>query len=432
MSVLVIVSEWQIYCNTESDWVQSWSVDRPTTCKNNTAHTVNSGSVQQIQTISNQQVNIVNNYKDSLESSRFIQQNPIIDLKSFHGISCKNIVNTANTGTVTGTSESTSEIKLSINGTTDIAGIRSAKRGYYIAGLVSEAGIALRVPTTLNTGNVLKYGYYDNNNGYYFKLVGNVLNVGIMYDGTETLIPRSAFNQNKLDGTESNGITLDFSKGNIFRIEFTWYGFGQVIFGVIQTDISNDQRFFPMHIFDVNGTTSCANPYLPVNVQLSSNGSSLTRDVYVAGRQYSILGKLINNCFRNMYNVSNATSSDTNKNPLFTLKYKTGYKTCPVEIKKIRAISNVNITLQSIKNVTLSGASFIDNLNVEQSCLEVDTAATFTGGTVCKTYLLFAGVATEIEVKDIDLYEDDTLTYTWKSSGVSNTISMQVEWDEKW
>lgn len=432
MSVLVIVSEWQIYCNTEGDWVQSWSVEPPTTCKNDPSHEVNPDSLQILQTISNQQVDVINEYKDLLETSRVVQQTPIIDLKSFHGISCKNIVNTTNTGTVTATSESTSEIKLSINDATDIAGIRSAKRGYYIAGLVSEAGIALRVPTTLDTDNELKYGYFDDDNGYYFKLIGNELNVGIMYNGTEILIPHSEFNQNRLDGTESNGITLDFSKGNIFRIEFTWYGFGQVVFGVISTDIANNQKLFPLHIYNVNGATSCANPYLPVNVQLSSNGSSLSRDVYVAGRQYSILGKLINNCFRNMYNVSNVGSSDTNNNPLFTLKYKTGYKTCPVEIKKIRALSNVNITLQLIKNVTLSGGSFIDNTNVEQSCLQVDTSGTFTSGTVCKTYLIFAGIPTEIEIKDMDLYEDETLTFAWKSSGTSNTISMQVEWDEKW
>lgn len=432
MSVLVIVTQWQIYCNTEASWVQSWSANPPTTCINNTEHEVNSDSIQEIQTVNNQQVHIVNQYKDLLESIRAVEQSPIIDLKSFHGISCKNIVNIEYTGTVTATSETTAEIKLSVNGTQDIAGIRSAKRGYYIAGLVSEVGVAIRISESLDTTQELKYGYFDENNGYYFKLVGNLFNVGIMYNGTETLIPITNFNQNRLDGTESNNITLDFSKGNIFRIDFTWYGFGQVVFGVVQTEGTNIQKFFPFHIYNVSQTTSCANPYLPINVQLSSNGSVLTRDVYVAGRQYSILGKLIDNFFRNMYIVNNVESSDTNNNPLFSLRYKTNYKTCPTEIKKIRAISNVNITLQLIKNPTLTGETFVDNVNVEQTCLEVDTSATFTGGTICKTYLLFTNTAIEIDVKDLDLYENDTLTFTWKSSGTSNTISLQVEWDEKW
>lgn len=429
----VSVSEWRIYCLTENAWVENWSVAAPTTCANDTSHSVNTDSVQILQNVNSQMVEVVNEYKDTLESSRVVQQSPIIDLKSFHGITSKNKTNTTATGAVTATSEITSEIKLSISATTDVAGIRSSKRGYYIAGLVSEVGVALRIPTNLDTTHVLKYGYYDNDNGYYFKLIGTQLNVCILNNGVETLIAYNDFNANKLNGAESNGVTLDFSKGNIFRIQFTWYGFGQVIFGVIQTDLTNAQKFYPMHIYNNESAgTTCGNPYLPINVQLSSNGSSLTRDVYIAGRQYSVLGKLIDNNLRNMYCVNNAASSDTNSNPLFSLKYNTSYITCPTEIKRIRAISNTNIVLQIVKNASLTGSSFVDNTLVDASCLQVDTSATFTGGTIFKTYLLFANIPIDIEVFDCDIYENDTLTFTWKATTTSNTISIQVDYDEKW
>ena len=430
---LVSISEWRIFCLTENSWVENWSINAPTTCKNNTSHSVNMGSVQLLQNVSNQMVEVINNYKDTLESSRVVEQTPIIDLKSFHGVTSKNITNTTTTGTITAASEITSEIKLSISAETDIAGIRSAKRGYYIAGLVSEVGVALRIPVSLDTTHELKYGYFDDQNGYYFKLIGDQLNVGIMNNGIEILINYNDFNGNKLDGYESNGITLDFSKGNIFRIQFTWYGFGQVVFGVIQSDITDSQKFYPMHTHNnSNAGTTCGNPYLPINVQLSSNGSTLTRNVYIAGRQYSILGKLIDNNLRNMYYINNVTSFDTNANPLFSLKYNSSYVTCPTEIKKIRAVSNVNIILQIVKNATLTGSNFVNNTLVETSCLQVDTSATFTGGTIYKTYLLFANIPLDINVFDCDIYEDDILTFTWKSATTSNTISLQVDYDEKW
>lgn len=432
MSVTPIVYQWQIYCNTESKWVQNWSLTAPTTCVNNTAHTVNSSSVQQIQAVSNQQINVTNQYSDLLEAPRTIQQTPIIDIKSFHGISKKDQTNTTGTGTITASSEVTPEIQLTVNAANDVSGTRSSKRGYYTAGLVSEVGIALRVPTTLDTAQVLKWGYYDNNNGYYFLLTGSSLSVGIMYNGSEVTIVRSAFNQNKLDGTEANGITLDFSKGNIFRIDFTWYGFGQVQFGVIQTDISNVQKLFPLHIYNVSGWTSCGNPHLPINVQLKSNASTLSRSVYLAGRQYSILGTPSDYLYRNMYTVISATTLNSNFNPLFSLKYITNYITCPVEIKRIRTTTNGNATLKAIKNATLTGASFATNPFVQESCLQVDTSATYTGGTVCKTYLLFSGILTDIEVKDLEIYENDTLTFAWQCLGTSNTINMHLEWDERW
>lgn len=429
----VSVSEWRIFCLTENAWVENWSIEAPTTCNNNTSHSVNSSSVQILQNVNSQMVELTNNYTDTLESSRVIQQTPVIDLKSFHGITSKNIINTVATGSVTATSEVTSEIKLSVSDTTDVAGIRSAKRGYYIAGLVSEVGIALRIPSALNALNHLKWGYYDDQNGYYFKLIGSELYIGIMNNSTEILIAYNDFNAYRLDGSEENGIILDLSKGNIFRIEFTWYGFGQVIFGVIQTDITNSQKFYPLHVYNnTNAGTTCGNPYLPINIQFSSNGSVLTNDVYIAGRQFSILGKSINNSLRNMFCVNNATSSDTNTNPLFSLRYNTNYITCPTEIKKIRGISNTNVVLQIIKNATLTGSSFSDNALVNESCLQVDTSATFTGGIICKTYLLFSNIPADIEVSDCDIYESDILTFTWKGTTTSNIISIQLDYEERW
>jgi len=64
--------------------------------------------------------------------------------------------------------------------------------------------------------------------------------------------------------------------------------------------------------------------------------------------------------------------------------------------------------------------------------LQVDTSATFTGGNIYKTYLLFANTPLDIEVFDCDIYESDTLTFTWKSETSSNTISIQIDYDEKW
>lgn len=426
------VHRYRTYCLTENDWIYSYGVTEPILCSNDSGHTINSDSVQVVDTISGNSVSITNNYADTLESSRVVQLVPIIDLKSYHGVTSVNKTNTTGTGAVTCTVGTDSEIKLSISGTTDVAGLRSSRRGYYTAGMVSSVGIAIRIPTPLAVDNILKYGYFDDYNGYYFKITGSTLNVCILYDGVETTISSGDFNKFKLDGSESNGITLDMSSGNIFRIDFTWYGFGQVVFGVIQTDITNTQKFFPMHAYNTVSKTSCLNPCLPINVQLSSNGSALSRDVYVAGRQYSILGKVMENTIRNMYIHQGASSLNTNTNRLFSLKYKTDYKTCSVKIKKIYALANVEILLQVYKNATLTGNSFADNTQVNESCLQVDTSSSFSGGTVLKSFLLFPNTSRQIDIEDLDFYEDDTMTFTWKSSGITNSMDLSVEWDEQW
>lgn len=427
------VSQWRIYCNTESAWVYSWETAAPTTCNNDTGHTVNSNSAQIVDTINKQMVEVQNQYKDPLQMIRAASQNVLIDLKSFHGLNSKNTTTVTGTGTITAVSETVPEIDLYINGASDSAKIRSSKRGFYIAGLVSEVGVGIRIPVALDTASTLKFGYFDSDNGYYFKLVGTALYACILYNGTETSIENEDFNLNRLDGTESNGITLDFTKGNIFRIEFTWYGFGQIVFGVIQTDNTNTQKFFPMHAYNSGNTTTCANPYLPINVELESNSSTLARNVYVAGRQYSIIGNVPQDYFKSMYYLNGVSSTDTSTNYLLSVKHKTDFHTCPVEIKRIRAVSNVNTVLQIVKNCTLTSSSFANNTQVAESCLLVDTSSTaFSGGVVYQTFLLFAGVPFDISLSQVDIYETDTVTFTWKCTTTSNSLSLEVHFDEKW
>lgn len=432
---MTTVYKWRIFCITEGLWVYSWGIDPPTTCINNTAHEVNSSSDQVIEKIDSAFVDVKNNYSDSLQSSRVVQQTPIIDIKSFHGVSThRNIITTSGTGAITAISETDSELKLTIGGISDAVNLASARRGYYVTGFSSECGVAIRIPAALVGSQTLKFGYFDENNGYYFK-IGNAndLQVGIMYNGNETLFSRTNFNRNRLDGVESNGITLDLSKGIIFRIDFTWYGYGSVVFSVIQTDNKGDQKAFPMHVYNTEYHTSCANPSLPINVVLSSNGETAIRDVFVGGRQYSIIGDSNIMKRSSMFYKSNTVAILSVLSPLFSIKKKANYTTCGVEITKIRAICNVDCIVQIYVNSTLTGSSFVSNPYVDESCVNVDqSSSAISGGTVYKTYLLFAGNSIDRELKDMYLIEDQTLTFAWKTISGAGIVSIEVEWSEAW
>jgi hypothetical protein len=53
-----IVYKYKIYCTTEAAFVEGWSTTAPTTCYNNNTHTVNSNSVQLLETVSQSTVSI--------------------------------------------------------------------------------------------------------------------------------------------------------------------------------------------------------------------------------------------------------------------------------------------------------------------------------------------------------------------------------------
>lgn len=49
---------------------------------------------------------------------------------------------------------------------------------------------------------------------------------------TQTFIPQSSFNADRLDGSGPSGMTLDPTKGNVFQIEYQYLGFGNANFSV--------------------------------------------------------------------------------------------------------------------------------------------------------------------------------------------------------
>ena len=52
------VTNYRIYCNTETSWVSGWGTEAPTVCYNNNTHSVNFNSVQEIDSITESVVTI--------------------------------------------------------------------------------------------------------------------------------------------------------------------------------------------------------------------------------------------------------------------------------------------------------------------------------------------------------------------------------------
>lgn len=133
-----------------------------------------------------------------------------------------------------------------------------------------------------------------------------------------------------------------------------------------------------------------------------------------------------------MYYITDSVTIDTSTQYLFSIKNKTSYKTCISKLINLRALCSTNGIIKILKNATLTGSSFVDNTYVQESCLSVDTSASLSGGTVCKTFLLFANTNLDIQLKDMSIYEDDTINIVWNSIPGTSTLAMQLDWTEKW
>jgi hypothetical protein len=242
------------------------------------------------------------------------EKNSVISLKSVYGIS---ELRDVTYGTVENNSV---EYVISTSDTgSDISYLQSAERGRYEAGYAAEAGIGIRTASTPIGNQVLRWGLFDDQNGLYFGLNSSGIFVAVRRQDTsavlgyeEIIIPQQDWNIDPLDGTGPSGSTLNLSEGNIFRIVFTWYGYGVIEFQVVTQDPENlSQKVVTVNRYKPIMETSLTDPNLPLRAEADNGGTPdnpLT--LYTSGRQYSILGN-----FTPVFRITAATRSTTPSTP---------------------------------------------------------------------------------------------------------------------
>ena len=175
---------------------------------------------------------------------------------------------------------------------TDSAILQSSERGRYEPGYAAEAGIGIRLPVAPTGNQVVRWGVFDEQNGMLFgQNVTNGIFVAIRRAGVDTVIPQSSWNVDPLNGTGPSGETLNLANGNIFQIVYTWYGYGVIEFRVVLPNPTTlAQEVITVHRFSPTGQTSLADPNLPLRAEISNNGTAAAFNLFVGGRQFSILG----------------------------------------------------------------------------------------------------------------------------------------------
>ena len=391
---MTVVNQYRLYCNTEATYVYGYNTSTPTVCPNNNTHSIDTTTITIVQTISDSSVSVSNLPISPFNALITEEKTTLLELKSFLGKSLlRDIFTTVGTGTISNVAGTDSEYTLNVSGSTDVATLTSAERGRYIAGKAAEVGIGMRLPTALTGNQTLSWGYFDTTDGFYFKLTSSGLNAVWLRNSTETLIPRSSWNVDKVDGTGPSGVTLDLARGNIYHISFTWYGYGTIEFSVVIQNLSGVQTIILMHRMQAYGTTSTRQPNLPINVSLKNNSTVSTISAYISGRQFSTFGSYspstrINACYA--YNVSINTTLFT---PMLSIRRKTTHMGCSLKFYGVEVTSTVDTLIEVRVNTTLTGASFgnLQDQGASETAAELDTSATaVSGGTVIYLDVIFA------------------------------------------
>jgi hypothetical protein len=127
------------------------------------------------------------------------------------------------------------------------------------------------------TGITRRIGYFDEENGLFLEDAEGTIRVGIRTStsgsAVDNMVAQSAWSKDHMDGTGPSGITLDFTKTQIFFIDFEWLGVGTVRFGFVVDG-------FPIYVHHAHNANQNAlvymrMPNLPVRYEIENDGTGV-------------------------------------------------------------------------------------------------------------------------------------------------------------
>ena len=125
------------------------------------------------------------------------------------------------------------------------------------------------------TGITSQIGQFDDNNGLFFEMdatgFGVVVRTYTSGSPVDTRVAQASFNIDKMDGTGDSGITLDFTKTQIYYISYEWLGVGSIWFGTFINGVP-----YNMHRVDnanSNTLVYMSTPNLPLRYSINNDGT---------------------------------------------------------------------------------------------------------------------------------------------------------------
>ena len=323
-------------------------------------------------------------------------------------------------------------------GPTGSSAIQSRQRGIYQPGksiLTYQSAVINAGSPGNGTGVVSRVGYYDVDNGIYFEHVGNgttgTMSVVLRSSGTgapiSTSIAQSNWNIDKMDGTGTSGITLDFTKTLIFSLNFEWLGSGFIRYGFVVRGVSYTvHEIYNSNLNTIPYDNSGSQP-LRCEITTTSGGGTLRE---ICGTVISEGGFDIKGYAFAAYGTG-LLAMTTTVRPVISLRLKnTGiFPKINVILEQVSVIVPGNtsriLTIYMFKDLAtasvLTGSNFVSaNVN---SAIEYDvtsSAITLTNGTLLSVTLI-AATSDQVTLSP-DIKSSNNYILTSNISGLTDIV----------
>lgn len=121
-----------------------------------------------------------------------------------------------------------------------------------------------------------RIGYFDDDNGLFFEdnagVIGVTRRTSVTGSPVDSTVVQADWNIDKLDGTGPSGVIVDWSKTQIFMIDFQWLGTGRIRMSLFLG--GRIQVVHEVTVANVLDKVFMSKPNLPLRYQMVTTGSS--------------------------------------------------------------------------------------------------------------------------------------------------------------
>lgn len=406
--MIEFVNKYQIYCNTENEYKTfNWplTAGTPTTCPINPAHTIDNTKTKLFEKVNNGSIVAFDNLisLDAFGRKRISSPHDIFSSKQLSADANFFLWDTkyGNGGTST-YNKNGAETTLAVTSTLYSYSIRQTKTYHNYQPGKSQLFMFTFVMGANLSGSMSGYrkrvGCFNTNDGIYLQSMSGTVSLVIRSKASGSIvhnkINKSFWNYDCFDGTGPSKIILDFSKAQIFVIDFEWLGVGCVRCGFVIDGICHLAHIFK-HSNQI-ANVYMNNPNLPlryelVNVSGTGSGDSFKTICAMVASEGSTDNIGIKKAFdtSDYGNVAeNLTlSSNTTLYPIIMFRLRSTHPFATIRLNNVQVIPNTTNSIlyyyATIINPTITGTptwTGMANSPLEY-CNNISTSLSVTGGT---------------------------------------------------
>lgn len=241
-----------------------------------------------------------------------------------------------------------------------------------------------------------RIGQFDTLDGLFFEQDGTttyvVRRTATSGAAVDTRVAQANWNIDKFDGTGVSEITIDFSKHQLFFIQYAFQGFGDIAYGFY---LDGKVRFCHREtIANVISVPSLRTAHLPARLEITNTGTSASSTT-MSYNSFAIKNEGKDSEQEGQarsYSSAPVKTVGTTTVPVLTIRLGTSFQRAIVDLVKTSIfVQTVDEVIWSVHlNPTLTGATFA----LTSSYVQIDTAATAqSGGTELISGVLGQGAA---------------------------------------